>query len=216
MRRGRMAAAAAVAALLAGGVVSALMSPGGPASAAATPARPAGQEVDSSGAAQVRAATAPFHSIAAAEQRGYTLLTDTRKIACIDMAGMGAMGVHWADSALVADPRIVPTRPEAMVYAPDRDGTLRLAAVEYVVIKSAWDAHYAKPPTLFGHPFQVTAAPNRFGLPAYYSLHDWVWKHNPDGRFATWNPDVVCPAGHPTPAERPMPAEPARSGAGPL
>jgi hypothetical protein len=40
----------------------------------------------------------------------------------------------------------------------------------------------------------VTKAPNRFGLPAFYSLHVWVWKHSPAGMFAMWNPTVHCPS----------------------
>jgi hypothetical protein len=141
----------------------------------------------------VRAATAKFHSIAVAEQHGYALLTDAQGIACIDMPGMGGMGVHWASTALVADKKIQATHPEAMVYAPARDGTLRLAAVEYVVLKADWDATHDQPPRLFGHTFDLTPAPNRFGLPAFYSLHAWAWKHNPAGRFAMWNPNVTCP-----------------------
>jgi hypothetical protein len=35
----------------------------------------------------------------------------------------------------------------------------------------------------------VTTAPNRYGLPAFYSLHAWVWKPNPAGQYAMWNPD---------------------------
>jgi hypothetical protein len=143
----------------------------------------------------LRAATARYHSIAVAEQRGYALLTDAQNIACIDMPGMGGMGVHWADSALVGDPAINANRPEALVYAPARDGTLTLAAVEYVVFTSDWDATHANPPRLFGHTFNLTAAPNRFGLPAYYSLHAWVWKSNPAGTFEMWNPRVKCPTG---------------------
>jgi hypothetical protein len=142
----------------------------------------------------VRAATAKFHSIAVAEMNGYALLTDAQGIACIDMPGMGGMGVHWANGALVGDKKIDAIHPEAMVYAPQKDGTLKLAAVEYVVLKADWDATHHHPPKLFGHTFNLTPAPNRFGLPAFYALHAWVWKHNPAGRFATWNPDVTCPA----------------------
>ena len=142
----------------------------------------------------VRAATARFHSIAVAEQRGYSLLTDAHGIACIDLPGTGGMGVHWADPDLVADKQIRATRPEALVYAPDDDGTLVLAAVEYVVLKADWDGAHDHPPRLFRRDFDVTAAPNRYGLPAFYSLHVWVWEHNPAGRFAMWNPRVVCPA----------------------
>jgi hypothetical protein len=127
--------------------------------------------------------------------RGYGLLTDAQHIACIDLAGVGGMGVHWANSALVGDPAIIANRPEALVYAPGRDGTLTLAAVEYVVFRSDWDATHGSPPRLFGHTFDVTGAANRFGLPAYYSLHVWLWKVNPAGTFEMWNPRVRCPAG---------------------
>lgn len=24
-------------------------------------------------------------------------------------------------------------------------------------------------------------------------LHAWIWKHNPSGTFAEWNPNVRCP-----------------------
>ena len=40
----------------------------------------------------------------------------------------------------------------------------------------------------------LTPADNRFGLPAFYSLHAWVWKHNPRGVLDMWNPKVRCPA----------------------
>jgi hypothetical protein len=170
--------------LLGSAVVAALLVTGTTAVAQAT---------SSAGLGGVRSATARFHSIAVAEQHGYALLTDAHNIACIDMPGMGGMGVHWANSDLVADTRIQATHPEALVYAPTRGGTLSLAAVEYVVLKADWDGTHSGPPRLFGHTFDVTAAPNRYGLPAFYSLHAWAWKHNPAGRFAMWNPSVICP-----------------------
>lgn len=145
------------------------------------------------GLAGLRASTATLHSIAVAERQGYGLLLDARGIACIDMPGMGGMGVHWANTALVGDPEVVPDSPEALVYAPMRDGTPRLAAVEYVVTKAAWDATHGSPPELFGHRFDLTPEPNRFGLPTFYSLHVWVWERNPAGTFQMWNPRVVCP-----------------------
>ena len=72
---------------------------------------------------------------------------------------------------------------------------MQLVALEYVVLKADWDALHADPPSLFGQEFMVTPDPNRFGLPAFYSLHAWIWKHNPAGTFAMWNPDVSCAAG---------------------
>jgi hypothetical protein len=34
---------------------------------------------------------------------------------------------------------------------------------------------------------------NRYGLPAFHALHAWIWKFNPSGTFAMWNPRVSCP-----------------------
>ena len=151
-----------------------------------------------SGSASARAdatkATAKFRDLGVAEQAGYGLLKDKKGIACIamdSMPAMGAMGVHYAKAALVGDGKLKVTTPEALVYQPV-DGKLKLAAVEYVVIKSAWDAHHTSAPSLFGQKFNFTPAGNRFGLPAYYSLHAWFFKSNPAGTFAMWNPKVSC------------------------
>ena len=141
------------------------------------------------------AATARFHTLATAKAAGYGLLKDKNGIACIamdSMPGMGAMGVHYAKSSLVADGKLNIRRPEALVYAPSGGGRLDLAAVEYVVLKQAWDAHHASRPVLFGRGFNETPAGNRFGLPAYYSLHVWLWRTNPSGLFSMWNPEVSC------------------------
>jgi hypothetical protein len=145
------------------------------------------------GLAEVRASTAVYHNLDIAKARGYAILADTAGKTCIDQPGVGAMGVHYVNSDLVGDPAISARLPEAVVYAPTANGGLKLAAAEYVVIKSAWDANHSSPPSLFGHEFMVTDAPNRFGLPAFYSLHVWAWDHNPAGTFEMWNPDVVCP-----------------------
>jgi hypothetical protein len=140
----------------------------------------------------LRSVTAVFHGIAAAEQHNYALLTDAARIACIAMPGIGGMGVHWANTTLVGDPAIDADHPEALVYAPSRDGTLRLAAIEYVVLQAAWDATHDGRPSLFGHAFNLTDEPNRFGSPAFYSLHVWAWQHNPAGTFEMFHPRLSC------------------------
>jgi hypothetical protein len=142
---------------------------------------------------KAKSASARFHSMVQTDKAGYTLLTDAAGIACIDMPGQGAMGIHFANGDLVGDPAIDPSRPEALVYAPESDGKLQLVALEYVVLKDAWDAGHSSPPSLFGQEFNFTDAPNRFGLPPFYSLHAWIWKTNPAGEFTMWNPDVSCP-----------------------
>jgi hypothetical protein len=145
--------------------------------------------------ARARAATNKFHNIANAEQAGYGLLPDQAGITCIaDPMGMGAMGVHRAHVDLVGQPSLHVRHPEALVYRPTADGTLQLAALEYVVIKADWELHHSGVPHLFGQKFNFTDAGNRFGLPPYYSLHVWVWYHNPAGMFEMFNPNVHCPA----------------------
>jgi hypothetical protein len=145
--------------------------------------------------AVARAATKTFTHPPAARKAGYALLKDADGIACIDMPGMGGMGVHYADGSRV-DGRIQLRHPEALVYRFTRNGHLKLAALEYLVTVGAWRAnHPTGRPELFGHRFNRTPDGNRFGLPAFFSLHAWVWYDNPAGTFQMFNPRVHCPAG---------------------
>jgi hypothetical protein len=152
--------------------------------AAATPAY-AGSGLD-----DVRAATAAYH----AEHPGYELLRDAAGVACIDKPGEGGMGIHYVNGALVVDGEVDAAAPEALIYEPRPDGRERLVAVEYVVFQSAWDGAHAAPPKLFGREFEFVPAGNRYGLPPFYELHAWLWRHNPSGTFADYNPRVHCPA----------------------
>jgi hypothetical protein len=133
-----------------------------------------------------------YHHLSAAKADGYARLIDQQGISCIAQQGTGAMGIHYVNSKLVGNPAIDPKHPEAVIYEPGSDGTLRLVALEWVVIKSDWDKHHSSRPQLFGQQFQLTKSPNRFGLPPFYSLHAWVWKNNPSGKFKPWNPRVSC------------------------
>jgi hypothetical protein len=144
--------------------------------------------------AKARAATAEFHSMAAAKKAGYAKLFDAAGLACISMPGMGAMGVHYVNGAYVGDPTERVDRPEAVIYAWI-NGRYRLVGLEYVVLKQDWDAKHgvdAPAPKLFGQTFGLTPEGNRYGLPTFYSLHAWVWKNNPAGMFTPWNPKIHC------------------------
>ncbi len=151
--------------------------------------------------AAARMATASFHDLDTANAAGYTVrVVDVNGITCIDNPGTGAMGVHYLNPGLVPelfDPTAAATvdasTPELLVFAPGPNDTQRLVALEYLTIKATWDAQHSGPPSLFGQPFNETAAGNRFGLPAFYSLHAWIWDPNPTDLFAPWNPRVSCP-----------------------
>ncbi len=74
-----------------------------------------------------------------------------------------------------------------------REGGLKLIGADYLVLADMWNAHHPDgPPQLMGQLFHLFESPNRFGLPAFYTLHVWAWKNNPNGAFVNWHPDVSC------------------------
>jgi hypothetical protein len=169
--------------------------------ASAVAAFACGQRDPGGAMAAAHAVTAKYHSLNLAKKSGYSILADAAGVTCIAEPQMGAMGVHYVQGDLVKDPSIDAAHPEALVYAPDSHGGLQLAALEYVVIKSDWDAKQPQPPSLgvearetpappmlFGQEFDFTDAPNRYGLPPFYSLHAWIWKENPTGAFRDVEP----------------------------
>jgi hypothetical protein len=141
--------------------------------------------------ARAKAATARFNSLTQAEAAGYGLppagVPLHECIASFD--NTGAMGFHYINGALL-DGVVDATAPEALVYAEDANGQLRLVALEYVVFKADWTGAHA--PMLFGEMFMEVPAPNRYEIPAFYALHAWIWQDNPTDTFAAFNPDVTC------------------------
>jgi hypothetical protein len=133
---------------------------------------------------QVRAATEEFRDVDAAIAAGYGSAGS-----CVSGPEEGAMGVHYANPALIGDGQLDAAHPEILIYEL-RGGHLRLVGVEYLVLADAWTA--ATPPVLVGQHFQFVNSPNRYGLGAFYELHVWAWKENRKGTFADWNPAVSC------------------------
>lgn len=113
----------------------------------------------------------------------YGEFRDAQGIACIDQPGVGTMGVHSVNGALVGDAVLDPARPEALVYEPRKHGGYKLVALEYIVSQEAWDAQNSAPPSLFGQEFMLTPSPNRYGLPPFYALHAWLFRGNPLGQL---------------------------------
>jgi hypothetical protein len=113
-------------------------------------------------------------------------------LGCVSGPLEGAMGVHFVNAALI-DGALDPARPEALIYE-FRGGVGRLVGVEYIVPAEAWHETHAPqdPPVLEGQLLHFEDSPNRFGLPAFYELHVWAWRENPNGAFVDWNPRVSC------------------------
>jgi hypothetical protein len=142
------------------------------------------------GIADVREATAKYHDLDAALADGYVLF-----YVCTEEPGVGTMGQHFANLDLVGgDPSIDPLRPEVLVYEPKRNGDgYRLVAVEYVTIQELWAGQNGgATPTVLGQDLSPVGATNRYGMPAFFQRHVWLWEPNPGGIFADWNPNVSC------------------------
>src|SRR5262245_25996764 len=143
--------------------------------------------------AQVRRATARFHDLDVALEAGYELGwvngAGTRIITgCVAHPTAGAMGYHYFNEALMDDLAVDPLQPEVLVYAPGPRGQLRLVAVEWVARgPNSNPPGLTEPPSVLGMPMHIL-------VPAvgFYIHHAWIWKPNPAGMFADWNPEVSC------------------------
>ena len=136
---------------------------------------------DESAVAGVRQATDAFHDLGQARAAGYAPL-----LACFDLPGVGGMGQHYVNTSLL-DGTVVANRPQALVYEVDGD-RLQLVAVEYIIPWAAWVS--PTPPQLYGRSFTSVTSLH------LWALHAWIWRPNPLGMFANYNPNVkLCP-GH--------------------
>jgi hypothetical protein len=135
----------------------------------------------------VREATERFGDVSVAEAEGYSLL-----FGCVSGESSGAMGMHYVNLSLVGDGELDPTRPEIVIYEPTPSGRLRLIGADYLVFADAWHKNHQATPELKGQLLHLFESPNRFGLPAFYTLHVWAWKENPNGAFVNWHPKVSC------------------------
>ena len=135
----------------------------------------------------VRESTERFKDVAVAEAEGYVL-----QFGCVSGPDSGAMGLHYVNADLVNKGILDATRPQIVIYEPTPSGRLRLIGADYLLLADAWNAKHSGPPELMGQLFHWWESPNRFGLPAFYTLHVWAWKENPKGAFVNWHPHVSC------------------------
>ncbi len=186
MRKGRMII---IGALIAGALAAA------PACGAATAQTTAGPRGDIPADMQdplrdVRRATRAYKDVKAAEAAGYVPAGP-----CVEDPKYGGMGVHYENLALIEDGELDPLRPEVLVYQPAKDGKLRLGAVEYFQVDGDQDlATEDDRPWLFDVPFDGPMLGHSPTMPIHYDLHVWLYRHNPAGMFAMWNPRVSCTA----------------------
>jgi hypothetical protein len=164
--------------------------------------------------AAVRAATERFRDVNVALAEGYVRdpmnLCDTAEMMGRP-ATEGVMGIHFARPDLLGikgppDPRVRGDRihtdflqPSILIYEPQPDGSLELVAIENLVFIDAWEAAgHRDRPTFLGRPFDrmvddpATEVDEAHMFEPHYDLHVWLYRDNPRGMFAQFNPNATC------------------------
>lgn len=161
---------------------------------------------------EVRAITAKYRDVKAALAEGYVApdnLCETSEM--MGLGKKGAMGIHYVRPDLLGitappNPRVTGTgthtdfrKPAILIYEPQADGALELVAVENLVFEKAWKAAgHRERPTFQGRSYDrmaddpATPADEAHGFEPHYDLHVWLWRNNPSGMFAQFNPTVSC------------------------
>lgn len=137
--------------------------------------------------AAVRQATERFKDVSVAKNEGYSL-----QFGCVSGPDYGAMGLHFVNFDKIKNEQPDPTQPQIVIYEANADGSLRLTGADFLIFADAWNEKHSDPPQLMGQLFHLFESPNRFNLPAFYTLHVWAWKTNPNGAFVNWHPNVSC------------------------
>lgn len=161
----------------------------------------------------IHAATEKYRDVEAALEDGY--VRDPLDM-CVtpEMEGqprqLGDMGIHYFRPDLLGltgtEPRVsgVGThtdfrRPAILVYEPQPDGRLVLVAVENLVFREAWaESGREAPPEFSGNQYYTTVdnpdtePDEAHGFAPHYELHLWLYRENPGGLFAQFNPNVTC------------------------
>jgi hypothetical protein len=136
---------------------------------------------------ELREVTARFQSFEAARAAGY----ETQITPCWAHHSAGAMGYHYGKEDLL-DADIDLLEPEVVMYEPLPGGHMRLGGMEYIVPLDAWAeaGHDLDDPA--DVPQLLDQRYTRHSFLPIFKLHIWLWRQNPGGMFADWNPTVTC------------------------
>ncbi len=164
--------------------------------------------------AEVRRATERFRDVKVALAEGY--IRDPGNVCeTAEMMGLprklGAMGIHYFRPDMLGisgppNPRVDGTgthtdfrKPAILIYEPQADGSLELIAVENLVFAKAWkEAGNDAPPSFHGVPYDTmaddpaTALDEAHNFEPHHDRHVWLYRENPNGIFAQFNPRVTC------------------------
>jgi hypothetical protein len=165
---------------------------------------------------QVRAATERFKDVNVALAEGY-MRDPTNTCDSAEMMGkpasLGAMGIHFFRPDVLGisgppNPRVNGNgthtdfnTPAILIYEPQADGSLELVAVENLVFQKAWkEAGHNEPPSFHGVAWDrmqddpATEIDEAHMFEPHFDRHVWLYRENPNGMFAQFNPNVSCKA----------------------
>jgi hypothetical protein len=161
----------------------------------------------------LRKATERFRDVEVALAEGY--IADPGNM-CVTAAmeglprQLGSMGIHYFRPDLLGITAVEPRvngvgihtdflTPAILVYEPQADGSLELVAIENLIFQNAWhEAGNTAPPEFHGNEYYsvvnnpVTDVDEAHGFEPHYELHIWLYRDNPNGMFAPFNPAVTC------------------------
>jgi hypothetical protein len=161
----------------------------------------------------VRAAADRYRDVSVALEEGY--IPDPMNVCdTAEMMGqpaeLGVMGIHYLRPDLLGitktEPRVDGTsthtdflQPSVLIYEPQEDGTLELIAVENLVFKKSWEqAGHTAAPTFQNVAYNLmeddpaTDVDEAHMFEPHYDLHVWLFRENPNGTFAQYNPAATC------------------------
>ncbi len=165
---------------------------------------------------EVRTLTAKYQDVNVALAEGF-IRDPANMCETADMMGrpkeLGAMGIHYFRPDMLGisappNPRVDGNgthtdfrKPSILIYEPQADGSLKLVAVENLVFAKAWhEAGNERPPSFQGVEYDsmkddpATAIDEAHMFEAHYDRHVWLYRDNPTGVFAPFNPKVSCAA----------------------
>lgn len=148
--------------------------------------QPAAQADQSKLVQMVRQATKQYVDVNNATRDGYGPF-----LGCVSGSDHGAMGIHYVNGNLI-NGTIDVEHPQALIYEPEANGAMKLVGVEFITYASTWLQTNSGPPVLGGQVFLYVDSPNRFNIPAFFELHVWAWRDNPQGAYVDWNNHVTC------------------------
>ena len=105
----------------------------------------------------------------------------------------GGMGVHFINMSTVG-PTLDPTKPQVLIYEPQGDKLVLVAAEWFMPMQVAGSTH----PAIFGQQMNGPMEGHPPIMPPelhHYDLHVWLWRENPAGVFSPTNPAVKCGKG---------------------